>query len=195
MKGLKIQIYLIVVLTIIGENVQSRPMANSSYGEGYVNELQIVINQQDDPLIIFAANELQRYVRELFGFSPHIFLEGENHENSKTTILLGGKVDKSFSDQGYAIRRMQYSGKPALLITGGSARAILWAAYEVISNWGVHYLVQEDVFPDDAGAYHLPNLDIKREPIFPRREFRVVNAIANTTVFWSLDQHKSLINL
>ena len=194
MKDLKILLTLIVVVAIFGKDVQSQQMTNISYGKGHVNELQIIIHQPGDPLVVFAANELQRYVRELFGFSAPIFRDGKDHGNSKTTILLGGKVDKSLSDQGYKIHQTRYEHTPALIINGGSARAILWAAYEVISNWGVHYLVQGDVFPDNAGFFHLPNLDIKREPVFPRREFRVVNAIANTTVFWSLSQHKKLLD-
>jgi len=194
MQGLKVLINLIVVIVIFGKNAQSQQMTNASYGKGHVNELQIIIQQPDDPLVVFAANELQRYARELFGFTPPIFRDGKDHGNSKTTILLGGKVDKSLSDQGYKIHQTRYEHTPALIITGGSARAILWATYEVISNWGVHYLVQGDVFPDNAGSFHLPNLDIKREPVFPNREFRVVNDIANTTVFWSLDQHKKLFD-
>ena len=194
MKDLNIVLTIIVVFVIFGKNVQSQPMINSSYGEGSVNELQIIINQQDDPLVVFAAEELQRYTRILFGFTPPVFRKGTKHGNAKTSIVLGGKVDPSLSDQGYSISRIRYEGKPGILIIGGSARAILWAAYEVISNWGVHYLVQGDVFPDETGSYHLPHLDVKREPVFPRREFRVVDAIANTTIFWSLDQHKKLFD-
>ncbi len=194
MKDIKILLTLIVVLAIFGKNAQSQPIPYSSSGKDYENELQIIINQQDDPLVNFAAKELQRYVRVLFGFHPPIYQGKTDSGNAKASILLGGEVDKSLSAQGYVIRRIEYDGKPALLIIGGSARAILWAAYEVISNWGVHYLVQGDVFPENTGSFHLPDMDIKREPVFPNREFRVVNDIANTTVFWSLDQHKKLFD-
>ena len=195
MKNLKILLTVIIVLIICNfeSNAQSQVIANSSFGEDYVSKLQIILCHPDDPLVVFAAEELQRYVRQLFEFQPSLF-RGETGGNAATTILLGAEIDESLSEQGYMIRRIQHDGKPAMLITGGSARAILWAVYEVISNWGVHFLVQGDVFPEKAGSFHLPDLDIKREPVFPCREFRVVNDIPNTTVLWSLGQHKKLFD-
>ncbi|MEA3476675.1 MAG: alpha-glucuronidase family glycosyl hydrolase, partial [Bacteroidota bacterium] len=195
MKNLKILLTVIIVLIICnsGCNAQSQMMANCSFEEGNVSKLQIILRHPDDPLVVFAAEELQRYVRQLFGFQPSLF-RGETDGDAWTTILLGVEIDESLSEQGYVIRRIQHEGKPALLVTGGSARATLWAVYEVISNWGVHFLVQGDVFPEKAGSFHLPDLDIKREPVFPCREFRVVNDILNTTVFWNLDQHKKLFD-
>ena len=196
MKNLKILITVIIVLIIcnLGSDAQSQMMENSSFGEGNVSKLQIILRHPDDPLVVFAAEELQRYVLQLFGFQPSLYRGETGGGDFAMIILLGAEIDESLSEQGYVIRRIQHEGKPAMLIKGGSARATLWAVYELISNWGVHFLVQGDVFPGKAGSFYLPDLDIKREPVFPSREFRVVNDIANTTVFWSLDQHKKLFD-
>ncbi|MFH1009274.1 MAG: hypothetical protein V1800_17505 [Candidatus Latescibacterota bacterium] len=158
-----------------------------------MNKLQIVLRQPEEPLVVFTAEELQRYVRRLFGFHPPI-IRGQSGGDGATSILLGGDPDESSSEQGYVIRPVTHRGKPALLATGGSARATMWAAYEIVANWGVHFLVQGDVFPEDAGPFHLPELDLRREPVFPCREFRVLNDITNTTAYWSLDEHKNLFD-
>lgn len=158
-----------------------------------MNPLQIVLRQPEEPLVVFAAEELQRYVRRLFGFHPPICC-GESGGDAATSILLGGEVNESLSEQGYVIRPIAHNGKPALVVAGGSPRATMWAAYEIVANWGVHFLVQGDVFPEEAGPFHLPDVDAKQEPVFPHREFRVVNDITNTTVYWSLDEHKNLFD-
>ena len=155
--------------------------------------LQIVLRQPEERLVVFAVEELQRYVRRLFGFHPPV-LRGRSGGDAETSILLGGETNQSLSEQGYVIRPMEHNGRPALLVAGGSPRATMWAVYEIVSSWGVHFLVQGDVFPEEATALRLPDLDLKREPVFPCREFRVVNDIPNTTVFWSLDEHKNLFD-
>jgi hypothetical protein len=158
-----------------------------------MSPLQIILRQPEESLVVFAAEELQRYVRRLFGFHPPI-CRGESGGDAAASILLGGAANESLSEQGYVIRPMQHHGKPALLVTGGSARTTMWAVYEIVSSWGVHFLVQGDVFPEDSGPFCLPDLNAKREPVFPRREFRVINDIVNTTAFWSLDEHKNLFD-
>ena len=117
MKNSKILLAIIVVLSIcnFGNNAQSQMMANSSFGEGYVNKLQIIIRQPDEPLMVFAAGELQRYVRQLFGFQPSLF-RGETDRDVATTILLGWEVDESLSEQGYVIRRIQHHSKPDVVM-------------------------------------------------------------------------------
>jgi hypothetical protein len=49
---------------------------------------------------------------------------------------------------------------------GGSPRATLWAVYELAQRWGVRYLVDRDVFPEQMGAFKVPDLDIVMEPVF-----------------------------
>lgn len=143
--------------------------------------------------MVLAAEELQRYARQLFGFSPPICREGSSRE-PVCRIEVGAETSEALSDQAYAIRPSSSGDEAGLSLTGGSPRAVLWAAYEVAAAWGVHFLVQGDVWPDDPGPFHLPQLDLKREPIFPRREFRIINDMANSGVFWSLEQHKALFD-
>lgn len=128
--------------------------------------LAILVRQPEEALVRYAGEELQRYVRRLFGFHPPSYLQ-ELKTRARTVIVLGGP-DESLSSQEYVIRPIRHEGAPALLVAGGSPRATLWAAYEVVSAWGVRFLVQDDVFPESAGPFGLPDLNVKRQPVFPR---------------------------
>ena len=143
-------------------------------GTGDAVPLQIILAQPDEPLVELAAEELQRYVRRLFGFNPLILRCQDDARGQRATgaagsalfqvaILVGAEPAEALPDQGYVIRPVEWRGCPALSLAGGSPRAVLWAAYEVAAAWGVHYLVQGDVFPDDVGPFHLPQLDCRRE--------------------------------
>jgi len=146
--------------------------------------LNINIANNDQPLVQHAADELQRYVRTLFGFSPSL---GDKASTPHTITI---KLNSDLPDQSYRIQ----SQNDDMHITAGSPRAVLWAVYELISEWHVHYLIQGDVMPDDIGEFHLPDMNVTREPVFKRREFRVINDMANSGVFWSLDQYKDLFD-
>lgn len=158
-----------------------------------MSTLAVVSRQFDEPLVRYAVEEIQRYVRRLFGFHPPLCYN-EADARADAVLLIGGPVAVDLSPQEYIIRPRRQNGKPALEVAGGSPRATLWAAYELVAAWGVHFLVQGDVFPEEPGPFRLPHLNVKRKPVFPCREFRVVNDITNTTVFWSLDQHKNLFD-
>ncbi|MBI4530554.1 MAG: hypothetical protein HY709_03440, partial [Candidatus Latescibacteria bacterium] len=82
----------------------------------------------------------------------------------------------------------------AIVCAGGSGRATLWAVYEFVEQWGVHFMVQGDVLPDDPRPFRLPEIDALRRPVFGRRGFRVINDMANSGVFWSVAEHKKLFD-
>ena len=145
--------------------------------------MNIDVATPTDPLVEHAACELSRYVRALFGFTPARDLGEAEH-----TVAIA--LDAEMSDQTYQLARRSRD----LTITAGSPRAVLWAVYELIGEWGVHFLVQGDVFPDDPGPFRLPDLNVTRSPILRRRDFRCINDMANSGVFWSLDQHKNLFD-
>ena len=158
-----------------------------------MDQLHIHLLEPQEPLVVHAAEELQRYARRLFGFSP-LIQRGDGRTDAAHHVLLGGRHERGHSDQFYAIRRGEHGGRPALLVAGNAPRATMWAAYELVAAWGVHFLVQGDVFPDEPPSPHLPDLDVEREPVFPRREFRVINDMANSGVLWSLQQHQRLFD-
>ena len=157
---------------------------------------------QTDPLEQRAAEELQRYIRMLFGFTPNISREALNKRRSKSdhVIVLGTQHANpaltpcsSLAEQEYVIRRLSTA---RLDICGGSSVAVLWGAYEVIEQWGVTYLVQGDVLPDrdKVGPFRLPNLDVLRTPIFETRTARILGDMVNTMILGSLADHERLFD-
>ena len=149
--------------------------------------------RDDHELVVHAARELQRYCRRLFGFTP--LLAGPGAEApSGAVVLLGGPAGESLSEQGYVLKRVTHEDRPALVVAGGSPRATLWAAYELVSLWGVHYLVQGDLWPPEGQRFRLPELDLRRQPTLQRREFRVINDMANSGIFWGIADHERLFD-
>ena len=62
-----------------------------------MSPLQIILRQREERLVVFAAEELQRYVRRLFGFHPPI-CRAESGGEAETSILLGGDANESLSE-------------------------------------------------------------------------------------------------
>ena len=153
--------------------------------------------RDDHELVLHAARELQRYGRRLFGSTPVVAGPGAGQAPSRATVLLGGHAGESLSEQGYLLKRVTHQDRPALVVAGGSPRATLWAAYELVSLWGVHYLVQGDLWPAEGQLSRLPelpNVDLRREPTLERREFRVINDMANSGIFWGIADHERLFD-
>ena len=157
------------------------------------NQLAVILTSLHEPLSHYAARELQRYVRSLFGFTPPVVASGSVVE-AAAVIVIRADEHAQLASQAYRLRRTEYRGRPALVVEGGSARALLWGVYEIIAQWGVRYLVQGDLMPEDPGPFRLPRLEVEREPLFAVREFRIINDMANSGVFWSLADHKRLFD-
>ena len=158
-----------------------------------MSTLAIVLREPGEPLVEYAAKELQRYVRHLFGFHPPIRRRSAD-PGADNTVFLGGPASEVLSEQEYVIRPSPNDGRSGLLVVGGSPRATMWAAYELVSAWGVHFLVQGDVYPDEVGPFALPPLDVKRTPVFPRREYRILNELANSGMMWGLSDQERLVD-
>ena len=103
----------------------------------------IVVKPTAGPLERFAADELQRYIKTLFKVDAEI----AETTGSAGYVFRVGVVQEGLSDQGILLRPEGNS----LLVGGGSARAALWAVYELIERWGVRFVVHEDVLPAEAG--------------------------------------------
>ena len=159
--------------------------------------LHIQISPDAHALESRAASELRQYVRQLFGFTPSL---SKSRRRAGKTIVLGtgesspgpGRKNR-LGREGYAIR---CDDGTSLEICGGSPIAVLWAAYELIEQWGVTFLVQGDVIPEPGtlGPFHLPQLNVVRRPVFEQRTFRIINDMLNSGILWSLNDHERLFD-
>ncbi|MDP7397185.1 MAG: alpha-glucuronidase family glycosyl hydrolase [Lentisphaeria bacterium] len=159
--------------------------------------LHIQISPDAHALERRAASELRQYVRQLFGFTPNV---SETRRKAGRVITLGtgesspGPGRKTrLGREGYAIC---CDDGTSLEICGGSPIAVLWAAYELIEQWGVTFLVQGDVMPEPGtlGPFHLPQLNVVRRPVFEQRTFRILNDMLNSGILWSLNDHERLFD-
>jgi len=142
-----------------------------------------IVCDHPDPLVRHAAEELRRYIHLLFGFRPAAAVRAEGAHISV------GTADELDPEE-FILRRQGDS----FLCAGGTPRAALWAAYALVEEWGVQFLIQGDVLPDEPGPFRLPKAGARQRPVFRRRGFRVINEMANSGVFWSLADHRRLFD-
>ena len=118
----------------------------------------IVLGPEAPDLEVFAAHELVRYLRELYGIRSE--LVRDLGTGTGLSILLGNpQTNPSFhqiadhhtwprvSDQGIVLKRVSAGDRQLLILGGGSPAATLWAVYELVERSGVRFLLEKDVFP------------------------------------------------
>ena len=146
----------------------------------------------------FAADELRRYLVGLFGLQAGITTDasdGASHRfvlglTSDACVRETARPLPDLSDQGHLLRRV---APDAMVLAGGSPAALCWAVYELIERYGVRYLLHEDIFPAEPGAFHIPDIDETMEPLQKQRCWRVFCTLPTGPAVWSLAQQKAFM--
>jgi hypothetical protein len=167
-----------------------------------MDNLRIVVGPEAPELERYAATELQRYLRMLFGATVPVT---DDASGTAPLVLIGspntnpaiardrlGHGWPSISAQGIVLKGTVAQGTWA--VGGGSPVATMWAAYELVERLGVRYLLSGDVFPDDPGPLSLPELDEHIEPVFTERIWRFMNDEPHGPEMWSLDECRRVID-
>ena len=164
----------------------------------------VIISENASELERFAAEQLCDYLKKLFGVqirptsnvsveAEAVFLVG----NLDTDIVVQGTMEEDtfppISEQGFILHRVQFQGRPALVVRGGSPRATLWAVYELVERWGVRYLLHGDVLPAPS-TFRLPDLDLVMEPTLSVRQWRVINDFACGPESWGMDDYRPILD-
>ena len=160
----------------------------------------IIVHDSASELERFAAAELSHYVKRLFGSAAHVTAEPSGGDDA--AILLGtpeslrstGFSFREMSEQGFSVSRSTWAGYPALLLVGGSARAVMWAVYDLVERWGVRYLLHGDVFPETPGSFWQPPGAGEHEPALPIRQWRIINDFACGPESWSVAEYRPVID-
>ena len=148
------------------------------------DSLRIVTGPGAPALERFAAEELQRYLRLLYGVTVPVV---DEHAGEATPAVLIGSPETNpavassslargwptTSDQGIVLRGN--GAEKTWAVGGGSPVATTWAVYDLVERLGVRYLLSGDVLPDDPGPLRLPDLDVRVEPVFTERVWRLMN--------------------
>jgi hypothetical protein len=142
----------------------------------------------------FAATELQRYLRLLHADLPTTFLVGSPKTNPAVRQALDDSGWPSVGEQTIVLKRATLDGKAVFVVGGGSPRATLWAVYELVQRWGVRFLLDRDVLPNDPGPLPLPEHAIVLEPNLTVRQWRVMNAHACGPESWGIADYRPLID-
>jgi hypothetical protein len=167
--------------------------------------VKVVVGPKADELERYGADELCGYMRKLFDIHVEpsteiksgtgtVLLIGSPETNPAVARALGPDGWPKVSDQGIVLKHAQLDGHPVLVIGGGSARATMWAVYELVGRWGVNYLLHGDVLPERAGEFRLPEKDVVMEPKFAARGWRVVNDLADGPEGWGINDYKPVID-
>ena len=167
-------------------------------------QVAVIVSENAPGLERFAAEQLCDYLEKLFGLQtrpmPSVSAEAE-------TLFLIGSLDADVavqgttegdgfppaSEQGFILRRVQFQGRPSLVVRGGGPRATLWAVYELVERWGVRYLLHRDVLPAPC-TFHLPDLDVVIEPTLPVRQWRVINDFACGPESWGMADYRAVLD-
>jgi hypothetical protein len=163
----------------------------------------VIVGPSPDPLELYAASELRKYLRSLYGIdaglansatpgSDGYFIIGNPNGNPAAAAL--GSPWPKVSDQGIVLKSSRLANKPAILLGGGSPAATLWAVYEFVQRAGVRFLLEKDVLPLHAAPFPPPHLEVVQEPTLPFRSYRGVNDLATSLVFYGIDDYRHLID-
>jgi hypothetical protein len=167
--------------------------------------IDVVVGSAAPELERFAACELCDYLAKLYGIqvyptrnvsaaSEAVFLIGSPETNAAVKRATARQPFPKVSDQGIVLRRTKLQERPALVVGGGSPQATLWAVYELVERWGVRYLVDRDVLPENVGNFEIPELDVVMEPIFRVRAHPSIQDYAPSGESWGMADFRVLIN-
>ena len=195
------KVFLVVKVFFLA--TAAAPANPAAVSEGAVPQRVAVVTGDACPALeSIAARELTDYLRQLFSVEAEVvstgsdahdfaFLVGTPQSNPAVAEALDGKLPE-LSDQGLLIRSAKFKGRPALIISGGSPRAVLWSTYELVQRWGVHYTLHGDILPAKSD-FRARDLDLVLEPKLRVRQWRVVNEMAVGPISWGLADYRPLI--
>ena len=156
----------------------------------------IVTGPKPARLVRYAAEELRRYAKQLFGKAPRL-VAAPPRAAAGIVITLDASapsIRPGLSDQGYVLRPVAADGRSMFQVAGGSPVATLWAVYDLVERWGVRYELHGDLFPDRRGAPSLPAQPMVCEPDLKLRAFRMYNVFANNPCRWPARDYGVLID-
>ncbi len=160
-----------------------------------MTDLQIVTGPNPDPIVAFAAAELARYARDLFGVAAAVNARPAAATASVWLDAGGSGLAVPDDPQSYTLRRFtQPAGGDHLLAAGGSPAATLWAVYELVRGWGVQFLLSGDLLPDAPGPLRLPAADRTCTPNLHTRCWRLINDFVCGPESWGLAENRRFID-
>ncbi|MBM4078377.1 MAG: hypothetical protein FJ278_01675 [Planctomycetes bacterium] len=166
--------------------------------------VSVVVGDGAPDLERLAGRELCAYLERLFGIRTEptatapgsadvLLLIGSPPTNAAVRQATATEPFPKLSDQDIVLRRVQFEGRPALVIGGGSPVATLWAVYELVERWGVRFLLHGDALPERT-VFRWPDADVAIEPTLTIRQWRVVNDFACGPESWGMADYRPVLD-
>lgn len=168
------------------------------------SQVNVIVGRAAPELERFAASELCSYLERLFGIrtqpvagaptSPLLFLVGGSETNDAIKQATLGKPLPKVTGQGIVLQRARLGKSQALIVSGGSPRAVLWAVYELAERWGVRFLIDRDILPATPQTFKLPDLSVVMEPLLRVRAHPTIQDFASSGESWGIAHFRPLID-
>jgi hypothetical protein len=168
-------------------------------------KLTIFVGDKSYPVEKYAAEELAKYIYELWKFRPAI-VSDHVETFAGPAILLGSpstnlhvarlarnlKWDQITAD-GFYIKTV--GTEPDVLVIGGRLpRGTLFGVYNIVERWGMRFSLTEDIFPVNPAPLSLGSFDEKFEPSYATRAMRPSNNLPEGSAPWDLSDFKRFID-
>lgn len=165
-------------------------------------KLHILVAKDAPTLEKFAADELAGQWKKLF--DADVTIAASAPAEAGPLILLGdpsknpelksiGADWPKLSDQGHLLRSIDFKGRPALVVGGGSPVATLWAAYELGRRFGVRSFLFGDIYPEQPPELKLDKFDVVLEPRVRLRGWQALDDSLTGSETWSADEHRRVL--
>lgn len=165
-------------------------------------QVTIATGANPTALVKFAAEEMAGQLKGLF--EAQVTIADIAPPDTANVVLLGSPKHNpaiaqlkdawpKLSDQGHIVRSVSAGGKTRLVVGGNSPVATLWAAYELGHRFGIRYLVTADVLPAVRPEFTLAGFDVKLEPVFTGRSWKMPGGESLGLASWSLADQQKLV--
>jgi hypothetical protein len=159
--------------------------------------VRIFVGKEASRLESLAASEIRRYVYLRTGELPEIVAD-EQHPTSGKIIVIdrkgSGPVPADLQVEELFLKTVHEGSLDKLIVSGGSEQAVLYAAYEFAEQLGVRFYLHGDVVPDGKIPFTIPDLDIRKKPLFSVRGIQPFHDFPEGPDWWNIFDYKAIIS-
>ncbi len=164
--------------------------------------IQIVTAKQPSAIEQLAAREMSAQLTKLFDARVTV-VKGAADSEQQAIVLANQSALKEFpslkldlptlGEQEHAIKSAQLGNQSALVVTGGSPRSTLWAAYELGWRYGVRYFLFGDLYPADAPKFSTMGHNVFLKPAVAKRTWHALFPSSAGPESWGLEEHRRVL--
>ncbi|MCD6597985.1 MAG: hypothetical protein J7L04_09875, partial [Bacteroidales bacterium] len=164
---------------------QGKMVRTTNVSSEIIDLKTILYQANSDPLVIFAARDLQRYIFLVTG--ELLFIKEKTSDKEGIFKLV---VDPSLKPQSYRLKSYRYENEIHLDISGGSSIAVYYGICDFVERMGVRFQIEGDIIPDEKRELTIPDLDVTKEPLFINRGLNPYHDFSEGPDWWEVDDYK-----